>query len=441
MSGNKGADLPNSFREGTLQDMPIHSGSDKIRTIAATGTLCAVVLAPTAAWAAAGDLDLEFGAHEVTSGQVTTSFSNNKDSIYALALQPDQKIVAVGVTEDQMALARYNADGTLDAGFGDEEGKADNRVGKEAEARAVALQPDGKIVVAGFNMEPGVGTHFALRRYLPEGKTDTSFGYKGAVTTNIGSKEDAAYAVAVLPDGKILAVGTSGSKVGLVRYTDAGELDTAFGTNGSVATPAGEAARGSAVSVQPDGKVVVAGSSDGDVLLARYEADGSLDPSFGKDGLAVTDLGTQSDAATGVAVQADGKIVAAGSADGQFATARFTADGKLDTDFGDGGKNLTQIGQAAHARGLGIQKDGKIVVAGYENRDDTGDSIAVVRYTAEGLTDLEFGKAGVAISDFGTPSDRGHAVVIQDDGKIVVGGRSKDPVTGDSFALTRFLGA
>lgn len=408
--------------------------------------LCAAVaLIPAAASAAAGDEDTTFGPQTTGGGRVTTVFSTEKDAVYGLALQPDNKIVAVGVSGDKIALARYNADGGLDPGFG-QEGKKTTHSGSRAEGRAVAVQPDGKIVVAGLSDEGESGTYFALRRYLPDGKNDGAFGYGGGVTTRISSEDDAAYAVAVQGDGKILAVGSGHDEVALVRYNPDGSPDNGFGDRGLVTTKVGKLSHGSAVALQKDGKIVVAGSSmkgskDSDMLVLRYGQDGEPDASFGGKGATTIDLGSGKDAAHGVAVTPDGKIIAAGGDGEHFAVACLTATGRLDEGFGKKGLTGSAIGGSATGRGVALQQDGKIVVAGYERSDATGDSVAVSRYTADGKQDAGFGDDGVAKADFGTPSDRGHAVAVQPDGKILVGGRSHDPIAGDSFALVRFLGA
>jgi len=408
------------------------------------GTAAAAVLAAPAALADAGGIDPAFGSDNVVSGQVVTPFSKDKDAVYALAVQKDGKILAVGDSGTGLALARYCPDGRLDPAFGTG-GKRLSAIGKLAEGRAVAVQPDGKIVVAGYSVEPGVGSNFALQRFLPNGQSDRAFGYGGRVVDRISSQADAAYAVAVQPDGKIVAVGTSGKSVAVARYGTDGKRDSSFGKGGAVVSKLGTSDRGSAVALQPDGKIVVAGSSSAKggaaFLVARYTPAGVLDKGFGTKGAAAIDFKTTSGTAHGVALQKNGKIVAAGTVDGHIAAARYTADGKADATFGDKGRVVTQVGSASEGRAVAVQPDDKVVVSGFSTEAGNGDSVAVVRYDADGDPDTGFGKNGVAISDFGTPSDRGHAVALQADGNIVVGGRSHDPVNGDSFALVRFLGA
>lgn len=424
------------------------TGSGTLGKACLAGALgaAALTLPPAAALAGAGAgaLDPTFGNANVVRGQVTTAFSTEKDAIYAMALQPDGKLITVGTSGPKIALARYRPNGTLDPAFG-KGGKVVTAIGKLAGGRAVALQRDGKIVVAGFNTEPRVGTSFALFRYLPDGKSDRAFGYAGAVISRISSAADTAYAVGIQPDGKIIAAGSSGSKIAVARYNGKGKLDPGFGTEGSATATVGTGLRGRALALQRDGRIVVAGTATGrtgtDFALVRFTRRGDLDPAFGKGGSTITDFGTRSDTAHGVALQPDGKIVVAGTAGTHIAAARYAANGRPDSGFGNAGRVATGVGDAAEGRALALQRDGKIVVAGFERSPDSGESVAVVRYAPTGKPDPRFGKGGIVTSDFGTPSDRGHAVVIQRDGKIVVGGRSHDPVLGDSFALVRLLGA
>ncbi|MBA2434942.1 MAG: hypothetical protein H0V54_07660, partial [Chthoniobacterales bacterium] len=232
-----------------------------------------------------GDLDPTFG----TNGKVTTDFGTIIDEARAVAVQPDGKIVTAGATVGgnffDFALARYNTDGSLDITFGTG-GKVTTAFNtNNDEAFAVALQADGKIVAAGFAVIGGTDD-FALARYNTNGSLDTTFGTGGKVTTAFGSSIDRAHAVAVQPDGKIVAAGRAviggGSfDFALARYNTDGSLDTTFGTGGKVTTACGSSNdEAFAVALQPDGKIVAAGrvfSNKEDFALARYNTDGSLD--------------------------------------------------------------------------------------------------------------------------------------------------------------------
>jgi uncharacterized delta-60 repeat protein len=218
-------------------------------------------------------------------------------------------------------------------------------------ANAVAVQPDGKILAAGATFVGGVGNEWALARYNGDGSLDASFGTGGLVITDIAPE---IIDLALQPDGKIVAGGRGSGNFALARYNPDGSLDTSFGTGGKVATDWGGDDAIFSVALQPDGKIVAAGdslSSTADFVLARYSLDGSLDSSFGTGGKVITDFGGVGGRANAVVLQPDGKIVAAGISvhaanPATFALARYNVDGSLDSSFGIGGKVTTSFGGA-----------------------------------------------------------------------------------------------
>ncbi|WP_405168190.1 delta-60 repeat domain-containing protein [Nocardia sp. NBC_01499] len=202
-------------------------------------------------------------------------------------VQNDRKIIAVGTshgtsTGDDIAVARYTSTGQLDTTFGDR-GKVSTDLGTQADhAHAVALESDGKVVVAGSTHDPAQGDNFAIVRYTTDGKLDTGFGDSGKVSTDFGGKSDVANAVAIQPDSKIVAVGTSrgastGDDFAVARYTSSGQLDATFGKAGTVSTDLGsQSDRADAVALQSDGKIVVAGVTSDPALgdnfaIVRYQ--------------------------------------------------------------------------------------------------------------------------------------------------------------------------
>jgi uncharacterized delta-60 repeat protein len=395
-----------------------------------------------------GTLDTGFG----TGGKVTTAIGTSHENAYAVAIQGDGKIVAAGYSvigsKADFALARYNSDGGLDTGFGTG-GKVTTAIGAGNDyAYAVAIQVDGKIVVAGSSNNGG-NDDFALARYNIDGSLDTGFGTGGKVTTAIGSSTDCANAVAIQGDGKIVVAGKaangSDGDFALARYNSDGSLDTGFGTGGKVTTNIGTYSDiANAVAIQGDGKIVAAGysiSSNWDFALVRYNSDGSLDTGFGTGGTVTTDIGTSSlDIANAVAIQGDGKIVAAGGANTgtlDFALARYNSDGSLDAGFGTGGKVTTAIGTGADlANAVAIQGDGKIVAAG-KAANGGNDDFALARYNSDGSLDTGFGTGGKVTTAIGTSNDWLQAVAIQGDGKIVVAGSSYSGSNWD-FAVARY---
>src|SRR6266536_426685 len=332
---------------------------------------------PGAAVAAPGDLDPSFGS----SGKVTTDFGGS-DAASAVAIQTDGRIVAAGRSgSGDFALARYNVDGSLDPTFGSS-GMVMTDFGGSDAASAVAIQPDGRIVTAGRS---GSGD-FALARYNADGSLDPSFGSGGKVTTDFGGF-DLALGVALQSDAKIVAAGQGGSSFdfALARYNADGSLDTSFGSGGIVTTDFGFGSGfGGALAIQSDGKIVAAGRAGSDFVVARYNGDCSPDASFGSGGIVTTDFGgLLFDAAFAVALQSNGKIVVAGSALGtsaDFALARYTTDGNLDASFGSGGKVTTDFGGFDVASGVALQADGKIIAAG---QGGSGSDFALARYQGD----------------------------------------------------------
>jgi uncharacterized delta-60 repeat protein len=281
--------------------------------------------------------------------------------------------------------------GSLDLSFGTG-GIVTTPIGPWNEAYSVAIQTDGKLVVAGVSMITG-DWDFALVRYTTNGALDNTFGTGGKVTTPIGSDHDEAYSVAIQTDGKLVVAGSSYNgdnyDFALVRYTTNGSLDLTFGTGGIVTTDlGGNGDLGYSVAIQTDGKLVVAGSggnannNNGNSALVRYTTNGALDPYFGTGGIVTTTFGTTGNS---VAIQTDGKLVVAGVTIGNFALARYTSNGSLDLTFGTGGRVATNIGSSDDVgQSVAIQTDGKLVVAGYGGSQD----FAVVRYNGEGVTSI-----------------------------------------------------
>jgi len=345
-----------------------------------------------------GTLDPAFGSN----GKVTTEIGIGAGA-YAVLLEPDGKLVAAGSSSDDssltFALARYKPDGSLDPTFGSD-GKVTTAIGDSAAVHALALQPDGKLVAAGLSANAG-RLVFALARYNPDGSLDTSFNGTGTVTTAIGaSGNDVASALVLQPDGKLVAAGTSysGTSISsepvffaLARYNANGSLDTSFNRTGKVTTAIGSFNDASALALQPDGKLVAAGTSWGssensDFALARYNPNGTLDTSFNGTGKVTTAIGP-ANTARALAAQPDGKLVAAGSSSNGFETvfalARYNLDGSLDTSFNGTGEVTTTISPSRddNASALVPQPDGKIVAAG-DSDNGLHHVFALARYLA-----------------------------------------------------------
>ena len=347
------------------------------------------------------------------------------------------------------ALARYRPNGTLDTTFGGD-GRVTTDVGGGI-AHAVALQPDGKIVVAGSSTGPFNGGDFALARYLPSGTLDTTFGGTGLVTTDFGGFADIAIAVMLQPDGKIVVAGratsnpvTGHTDFALARYLPNGTLDTTFGGDGRVTTAFEDHSTAVAVALQLDGKIVAIGEANNlstgnrDFALARYHPNGTLDTTFGGDGR-VTTAFERDAAAADLALQPDGKIVLAGGVGfpPDIALARYLPNGTLDTTFGGDGRVISNVGDAAFASAVALQSDGKIVVAGQASSNDVV-GFGLARYHPSGTLDTTFGGDGLVITDIGVGGSRASALAIQPhDGRLVAAGLAILDNNLD-FALARY---
>ncbi|MCJ7509854.1 MAG: peptidoglycan DD-metalloendopeptidase family protein [Dehalococcoidia bacterium] len=423
--------------------------------LATTASLAALIASGGPSEAAPGDLDTTFDG----DGIVTTDISGNTDIAEALVLQPDGKIVAAGecaVYPFAFCLARYNANGSLDAGF-DGDGMVTTLYAGDvhAKAYAVAIQGDGKIVVAGTC---GVGPtwNFCLARYLPDGSLDTTFGWRGYFDTHIGADDSYVYGVAVQGDGKIVAAGWCFTRFGgseyrsgfcLARYNSDGSLDGSFGVDGKVTTELGTgSSAGYDMAIQPDGKIVVAGSCNvgatTQFCLARYNSDGGLDADFGGGGYVATQVSAASDTAHAVAMQPDGKIVAGGYCwivgttwDYDLCLARYNPDGTLDASFDGDGKVTTTIGTVTDRPDLALQPNGKIVTAG--TCVSGTHKFCLVRYNSDGSLDAAFGDGGKVETAVGSEDSYAYGVAVQGDGRIVAAGYCTNPT---DFCLARYLG-
>jgi uncharacterized delta-60 repeat protein len=290
------------------------------------------------------------------------------------------------------------------------------------------------------------------------GVLDSTFGTDGTVLTDFSGTDDYALAVAIQPNGKMIVAGRSGIypvfHAALVRYNGDGSLDPAFGADGTVTAaldPGGDGV--SAIALQPDGKIVAAGSVVHDnwpvaIVAARFNADGSLDPSFGSGGIVITTFGDPTAEGNDVVLQADGKIVVAGvsgagpySELNDFALVRYNADGSLDQGFGNGGKIKTHFpgvfNTGSAATSVVQQADGKLVVAGEYKNEGTHRQVALARYETNGSLDGAFGTAGKVTTTVGLGDAAGYAMTLQPDQRIVVAGYSYSN-QGKDFTLARY---
>ncbi len=363
-----------------------------------------------------GNVDTSFG----TNGQVVTDFNHKFQEIFAIAIQTDNKIVAAGhyfdknfddgegneITDWNILIARYLPDGTLDAAFG-ESGKIEVDFDKIEEAFALVLQDDGKILVGGYSANPfgqplELFKDFLILRYMPDGKTDASFGDEGKVVTGLNNSQDEVVnALALQNDGRIVAGGRSGRdgndvspKFALARYLPDGSMDASFGHNGMVITDYGPNAEEiHDILLQKDGKIIAAGVANrfftnGNMALVRYNEDGSTDANFGSAGKVTIKFNNYSEGKS-VLLQSNSKIIITGNAytsfhaTSDFALARCLPDGKLDSSFGINGKVVTDLQLYDDANSSVLQPDGKIVLTGLSSFDESPNYFSLVRYIGD----------------------------------------------------------
>jgi uncharacterized delta-60 repeat protein len=389
-----------------------------------------------------GTLDTAFDSE----GILTTDFSGGDDRATSIAIQSDGKIVvggSGGTGSDTFAIARYNTNGSLDTTFSGD-GKAQFAVGASGSVNSTKVLADGSILLAGevdLNSTPGLVTAANLGFF----KLSGSGLADGGAIYDIRSvlSDDVAYDVAIRSDGKYIVAGSAAGRPALLRYNADGTLDTTFGGDGRIdfGTTVLGTIRG--VAIQGDGKIVVTGTgfnggTSNDIVVVRLDINGFFDFGFGTTGTAIAALaGNQ--AAYDVVIQSDGKILVAGESGGDFAAVRFTTAGVLDTTYDTDGMVTTNIGGPDQGRAAVVQADGKLVVAGSNFLGSSAD-FAVVRYTTAGVLDTTFSGDGITSTTFDA-EDIATGVALQADGKVVVVGYTNvnAGTTGpNDFAIARF---
>jgi uncharacterized delta-60 repeat protein len=434
------------------------------------GVVCAaaLVVAPSASLAAPGDLDAGFG----NGGIRTTDLGfGGLGTAAAVARQADGKLLAVGQVEGQrIVIVRLNGDGTLDDEFSGD-GRIIAAVGAESAAVDVAVQPDGKIVVAASSEDSSFQDSLVLLRYDADGTPDATFSGDGQLVASVGFGARPT-AMALQADGRIVVVADEFDTAYVASYTSDGAPDSSFSGDGVASFGEEQLTRPSGVAIDSDGKVVVVGQAESetfggadDFAVARLTTFGEPDSTFSGDGVEHTEFvnpdpdGSNEDTARDVVIQADGKIVVGGGAgyDEVFALARYTTTGVLDTSFSGDGRQTTQVGDGDYEQegiqALSLTSDGKIVAVGDVYY---GSEIGLARYSADGTLDPAFSADGtqrVALDDAGDGSARD--LLVAPDGRIEIAGNRADgfmvarlvaagdpdaSFSGDGFATVAFSG-
>ncbi|HEY2599991.1 MAG TPA: hypothetical protein VGI67_00435 [Thermoleophilaceae bacterium] len=392
-----------------------------ILAVFAVAALCSVSIA----LAASGDPDPSFDG----DGKVILGLGTDNPGV-GVAVQSDGKIlVAGGGSGNSLRVSRLNTDGSIDTSFGTN-GSSDFDFGQPTKTNGMTIAPDGKIVLVGTTKFPS-GTDPALARANPDGTPDTSFGPNGTRDADTGTQTDDGVAVAEQPDGKVVFAATTANGVITVgRLNATGHFDGTFKGGGVDNTPV--TASATAIALQPDGKILVGGlgtpaaptnANNQDMVVTRLTAAGDQDPSFNKSSVQVVDAGGNESVAD-IAVQPDGKIVLAGrGSTTSFGVARLNTDGTRDSGFGTNGFTTFAFGNPptlAGANGVVLQPDGKIVLAGGGQG-----AAAVARLQPGGALDTTFSGDGEQTLDFDPQNlDFGNAVAVAPGGDIVIAGSS-----------------
>ncbi len=418
--------------------------------------------------AASSDVDTSFAG----GGALLTQIGPYNDRAVATAPQSDGKWLVVGDTATNgafgdVAIVRYTASGQLDTSFGSSgNGRVIAKIPSYSNATSIAVQPDGKILIAGTAMDIDPVSkiwrnYVFVARYLSSGLPDSSFGGGGFVKSDLSGLGDVGSAMALQADGKILVVG-SGAVGTLasakrafqaVRYLSNGAMDTSFGTGGKFLAQLSTISHSeaNAVALQTDGKIVLAGNTytggGTDVAVVRLTANGLFDATFGQNGVVKTTYNSGNvnftEHARAIAVQPDGKIVVAGSGslsftngDGQVALFRYNSNGSLDSGFGNSqGYTIHDISTGLdEAQSISLAADGRILLAGTAYWPSNGNAVATLsRYDSNGRIDSTFSNGGNGFLTL--PSMLvGSGVAIGGNGRIVVTGHSARDA---SFFATR----
>jgi len=418
-----------------------------------------LAVAASAALAAPGHLDSSFDL----DGRVTTDLGSPDEEGYAVAIQPDGKLLMLARTQDTdtfvttFFLLRYDSTGAPDTTF-----DGDGRLVITGPASDVAVQSDGMIVLGGsvlVDLGGSVSSDFAVARLNSDGTPDTTFSDDGLATADFDGHRDGGAAIALQADGKIVVAGGTGltsssGNFAVARFNDDGTLDTSFAGDGTRATNLFGREQANEVAVEADGKIVLGGRVPGkafedlDFGLARYNSDGTPDMTFSGDGVLRTNF-SHSDSPFGLALQADGKIVAAGAAAGpsgsDFALARYKLGGKLDPTFSKDGKLRTDFnGGNDQARAVVIQANGRIVLVGWGAPPGTSSGdFALARYRTGGKLDLSFSGDGKQLTPFGSGDkrreDQAYDAALQANGGVIAAGVASPVLNAHDVGLARYL--
>ena len=403
-----------------------------------------------------------------TIGVLDTSFDSDGIAMYEWGYGHDYglfaaidslgRIVVAGYgnngANDDIIVVRYNTDGSLDTSFDTDGFVSYNGLAGLAidRAYAVAVDSSDRIVVAGYKNHVAGHKEVLVLRFNTDGTLDTSFDSDGVASYTAGLGYDQAEYVTLDSAGNILVSGQvdngPNSDVLVLKYSTDGSLDTTFGNNGVVSYEGGfgdDAGRG--IAFDSSGNIIVAGyckqGTDEDILILKYSSDGVLDTTFGTNGVVTYDGGSNLDErGYSVMIDSSDRIIVAGySAAGAYndvLVLRYTSAGVLDTSFGANGVVVYDgtAGLADLAYNITQDALGRLLVTGYSNATDS--NLLVLRYSADGDLDANFGTAGAVTYDGSYGVDRGCAIVTDSSNRIVVAGYLKNASNNYDLGVWRY---
>ena len=449
-------DLTRYFDEqGNLPNDPTPSNKEQLRTIV-----------PIENGVAISNADTTFGKNGLFKIGIDSKKIFVKDGL----IQPDGKIVvAVNLSDknykESIALVRVKPDGTLDDQFGTD-GIVSTTIGANSRPEKIGLLSDGKIVVAGWAHISSDKQGISLTRYNADGSLDERFADRGIYILPKG-QWPYAHALAVQPDGKVIVGGTIAIQqprpdrgIGafsnkehffLMRIDKAGVLDPDFGENGLVATDVGGGAKITALAIQRDGKIVASGTGKIDsksrMIVARYDSSGSLDKHFGSGSFLVHEIEKGQYDSPSVAELPDGKLLVSSSvwSEKHLLLTRLLLNGAIDPTFAVGGSLMAPTGTMKYRTFPVLQPDGRVLVSGMVARVPKIDqsqppycnSIGVARFLVDGRGDSSFGPAGMQVVSIGTCMDRVAKVMMQGNGQVIAVGNVQSQ-TADHLVLLAF---
>ncbi len=416
-----------------------------------------ITISAFSVFAADGDPDTSFAG----SGFVNEAFYGGILSRHnSVVIQPDGKIIAAGQSNNNVnflgdfSLVRYNPNGTLDTGFGTGGKVYADYLNKNDSFPVLLLQPDGKILLVGISKDSADRNIISIFRFNTNGTLDTSFGTNGVAVSNFttsGSRGDTANDAILQPDGKIVVTGAwQGTAFCVGRFNSNGAVDNSFGTNGNFCATTSPVGTGlmNSIDLQPNGKIVVGGefatsfTSPFDFIVFRFNANGSLDTTFDGDGYAITDFNSSYDEARSIHVLADGKILATGrsgingSPQYNFGLARYNANGSLDSSFDGDGKAVAFADNTPGSEDYSsvVMSNGKIVVGRYRTQPSPGISTdgQLARFNSNGSVDTSFGANGLVTNSI---LKEIRDLILQPDGKLVAVGWNQN----NTSITARFL--